>query len=79
MSGEAKIEVFLSDGRTLVKKRIQAKGGPEFPLELEEFHQLYKKYTRIVLSNEDIEQTWEILVDLENIEDPNTLLELLYK
>lgn len=79
MSGEAKIEVFLSDGRALVKKRIQAKGGPEFPLEVEEFHQLYQKYTRNVLSNEDIEQTWEMLVDLEKIEDPNTLLELLYK
>lgn len=79
MSGEAKSEVFLSDGRTLVKKRIQAKGGPEFPLEVEEFHQLYQKYTRNVLSNEDIEQTWEMLVDLEKIEDLHTLLELLYK
>ena len=79
MSGDAKIEVLLGNGNAVVKERRQAKGAPDFPLELEEFHRLYKKYTRNVLSEEAIDRTWQMIVGLEEIEEPGLLLNYLYK
>jgi len=46
---------------------------------LEEFRILYEKYTRNVQSKKDINKTWQMLDDLENIEDPAALLKYLYR
>ncbi|MBL7213734.1 MAG: MmgE/PrpD family protein [Desulfobacteraceae bacterium] len=79
MSGDAKIEVLLADGKSIVRERRQAKGAPEFPLGLEEFRQLYRKYTRNVLSHEDMDRTWQMLTDLEKIDELDGFLSYLFR
>jgi 2-methylcitrate dehydratase PrpD len=77
MSGVARIKVSLRNGENIVKERVQARGGPDLPLSKEEFSKLYSKYTRNVMIEKDIVETWEMLTDLENLENPNILLEKL--
>ena len=75
MSGVARITVVLADGEKIVKDREQALGGPEFPLNADQFKNLYHKYTRNVLRAEDIESTWETLSGLEQVDDLSDFLE----
>ena len=75
MSGVAKIKVSLKNGEQLVKKRLQAKGGPEAPLSEEEFRKLYFKYTRTVLNPEDHKYTWYTLLNLEEMDDLMPLID----
>jgi 2-methylcitrate dehydratase PrpD len=78
MSGDARIEVLLVDGKSIVRERRQARGAPDFPLDLEEFHQLYRKYTRYVLRQEAMERTWQMLIDLEKIDKLDEFLGYLF-
>ncbi|WP_299977984.1 MmgE/PrpD family protein [Desulfobacula sp.] len=77
MSGIAKIEVLLTDGRKITKERVQAKGGPDSPLTIDEVHLLYEKYTSDVLPPDDMAETWQMIIGLENHDNLNALLEKL--
>ena len=51
MSGTAKIELALRDGSTVVKEKIQAKGGPDAPLTEAEVEFLVVDATRSCASS----------------------------
>jgi len=78
-SGVAKIEVSLTNGQLIVKEKAQAKGGPDSPLQVEEFRALYDKYTGPVLSPEKIETSWQMLSNLEEFDDLSPLFGDIYK
>jgi 2-methylcitrate dehydratase PrpD len=75
MSGVARITVVLKDGERIAKERLQARGGPDFPLTEDQFKTLYHKYTRNVLNSDDIEVTWETLAQLDQMDDLSDFLE----
>ncbi len=69
MSGVARITVSLKSGDRVIKEKQQALGGPQFPLTQDQFKDLYRKYTKDVLTPDDMEETWEMISNLEQIED----------
>lgn len=75
MSGVARITVSLKNGERVVKEKEQALGGPQFPLTQDQFKELYRKYTRTVLTSEDIEETWQIISNLEKMENLTDFLQ----
>jgi 2-methylcitrate dehydratase PrpD len=79
MSGVARIEIILTNGEKVTKEKIQARGGPDAPLSEDEFHSLFEKYTRDVLSKEATDKTWRLLSQLEQLDRLNELLESLSK
>ena len=75
MSGVACITVSLINGEKIVKEREQALGGPQFPLAQDQFKDLYSKYTRKVLTTKDMEDTWQIISNLEKVENLQEFLD----
>jgi 2-methylcitrate dehydratase PrpD len=69
MSGVARLSVLLKNGEKVVKERAQALGGPLEPLSGDQFKALYEKYTRGALKPEEVEWTWQVLSELEKVED----------
>jgi len=68
MSGVARITVSLKNGKQVVNEKEQALGGPQFPLTQGQFKDLYRKYTKRVLTPEDMEETWQVISNLEKME-----------
>lgn len=77
MSGTAKLEVAFADGSTVVRERVQAKGGPDEPLTETEIERLYRKYTGPVLAPELIDRSWEMIARLDELDRIDGLIELL--
>jgi 2-methylcitrate dehydratase PrpD len=77
MSGVAGLTVTLKNGERIVKERAQALGGPKFPLTSVQFMNLYEKYTRHTLNAADIEWTWQVISDLEQMDDLRKLVDRL--
>ena len=50
-------------------------GGPQSPLTQEQFKDLYRKYTKGVLTPKDMEETWQIISNLEKVEDLTDFLQ----
>ena len=75
MSGVARITVSLKNGEQVVKEKKQALGGPQFPLTQDQFKELYHKYTKSVLTPEEMEETWQILSNLEKVENLTGFIE----
>ncbi len=75
MSGVARITVSLINGEQVVKEKEQALGGPQFPLTQYQFKDLYRKYTKSVLTPKDMAETWQIISNLEKIENLRDFLE----
>ena len=78
MSGTAKIEVKLNSGRQIIDSRIQARGGPDEPLNQKEAKILYDKYTRNVMNSDKIEKSWKMISSLEDINDLAEFFNLFY-
>ena len=77
MSGTAKIEIQLQNDNIISEERLQARGGPDAPLNNSEFEFLYKKYTSPVVNSEIINKTWEMISGLDRIDDLSDLINLL--
>ncbi|MFQ6076290.1 MAG: MmgE/PrpD family protein [Candidatus Bathyarchaeia archaeon] len=74
MSGIVRVDVLLKDGKKFSKEMEQSIGGPKLPLTKEQFESLYRKYSQAALSMDQIEQTMNIIQNLEKACD---LLELM--
>ena len=77
MSGVARIRVSLKNGKQVVNEKEQALGGPQLPLTQGQFKDLYRKYTKNVLAPEDMGKTWQVISNLESIEDLTDFLKRL--
>lgn len=77
MSGTAKVTLTTKDGRTVSKEMEQPLGGSRFPLTTQQFEEIYHKLTRGILSEEQIEWTRKILLNLEQVDDLQELMEVL--
>jgi len=77
MQSEAVIVLKLKDGRELSRKRKYAIGAPQEPVTMDQFRSLYQKFVRGILPEEHIEKTANCILNLENIDDANTLMDML--
>ncbi len=77
MSGTARVELKLKDGKKLSKELEQSYGGPMYPLTPGQNAELYRKYAREGLSEEHVERTLAILMNLEEVRDIQELVDVL--
>ena len=76
-AGIAKISVKLKNGVVLVKEMDQPPGGNKYPLTTTQVVELYRKYTRTILAEEQISRTTDIIQDIEHIGDLTELINVL--
>jgi 2-methylcitrate dehydratase PrpD len=76
-AGIARVTVRLKTGRTLVKEMEQPIGGNKNPLTSEQIVGLYRKYTRNILTEEQISRTVDIILDMENVQDLSELIDII--
>jgi 2-methylcitrate dehydratase PrpD len=76
-AGIAKTTVKLKDGTVLVKEMDQPPGGSKYPLTTEQVVQLYRKYTRNILTKEDISRTADMIQQMEDIDDLTDFIHIL--
>jgi len=75
MSGVASLRVTLKSGEIKEKTRVKALGSPAQPLREDQFKELFFKYTKPVLSEENAVWVWEALNQLEEMDRLDTLME----
>jgi len=73
----ARIVVTMKDGRKLSKERKYLIGSPEEPLTMDQFKELYKKFTRGILSDDMIARTTDAVMNLEKLSDTDELMDML--
>lgn len=69
MTRPARITVKTKDGRQFSKERNYSIGAPEEPLTTEQYLELYRKFTRGILSPKQITKTAEAILNLEKLTD----------
>jgi 2-methylcitrate dehydratase PrpD len=77
MSGIARVDVFTKDGKKITKEMEQCIGGPKLPLTTIQFIDLYKKYTGFALSEDQVEETADFILNLENKRDIMALMDTI--
>jgi 2-methylcitrate dehydratase PrpD len=77
LSGIARLTITLKDGREISGEIKNAIGAPDSPLNEEQVFDLYKKITKNILTEKDLEWTWETINKLENIVDLKPFLKKL--
>ena len=77
MSGVARVEVILRNGKRITKEMEQSFGGPKLPLTTEQCVELYKKYASEALSEEQVKRTIDIILNLEKMVDIMRLMDIL--
>jgi 2-methylcitrate dehydratase PrpD len=77
MSGIARVDVFTKDGKKFTKEMEQSIGGPKLPLTTEQSVDLYKKYASVALSEDQVKQTADIILNLENKRDIMELMDII--
>lgn len=77
MAEPALVTVKTKDGREFSGERRYPIGSPKEPLAMEQFGELYSKFTRGILSEEQIEKTAEALLNLEKLNDVEELMDIL--
>jgi 2-methylcitrate dehydratase PrpD len=77
MSGPGKVSLITKDGRTFSKEMEQPIGGSKLPLTSEQFKELYYKYTKGILSEEQIEWTAKIILNLEKVKDLREFMDVI--
>jgi 2-methylcitrate dehydratase PrpD len=77
--GARPAEVVLTtyDGRTLTRRMLYPPGHPRNPLSPEELSEKYSYWSRLVLSDQQSDRLRETIERLENLDDVNTLGDLL--
>ncbi len=68
------IVLKLKDGRQLSRERKVPIGSPGEPLTVEQIKDLYRKFTRGILSQEQIESTADSILNLEKLSDVKALM-----
>jgi len=77
LSGPGKVTIITKDGKTFSEERDEPLGGSKYPLSMDQFKELYRKYTRDVLSEEQAEWTSEIILNLEQFKDLQEFMDVL--
>lgn len=77
MESPAVIDLILKDGTRLSRERQYAIGAPKEPLSKEQFEQLYRKFTQGILDEEQINQTADQILNLEELDNVKTLMNVL--
>jgi 2-methylcitrate dehydratase PrpD len=70
------IKVKLKN-RTLLKRILEAKGGPSSPLQMEEVKEKFRTCAGRILSSEKVEKAIDLVSSLESLRQVNTLTETL--
>ncbi|MFH1651965.1 MAG: hypothetical protein ABID87_07705 [Chloroflexota bacterium] len=74
MEAAVKVAVTTKDGRKYERTRQYAVGSPDEPLTAEQFRGLFRKFTEGILPAEQIENTADRIMDLENIADVSKVI-----
>ena len=75
--GDIGHEFTTKDGRTVSKEMEQPFGGSKSPLTTQQFEEMYHKLTKGILSDEQVNWTTQILLNLDQIDDLQELMEVL--
>jgi len=73
----ARVIIKTLDGREFSGERMHLIGSPELPLSMEQFRELYCKFTRGVLAQDQIERTADAIMNLEKLSDVDELMDIL--
>jgi len=73
----AKLVIKTKDGKEISGERQHVIGGPEEPLTLDRFEELYAKYTRSKLSEKDIARSYDLVMNLEKADSVKELMDIL--
>lgn len=71
------IEVTTTDGRQLTARRDLPKGEPEFPVSDEELKEKFISLASDAVTLDRAEQIWEMIFDIENLDNVSELTSLL--
>lgn len=75
-SGEGKVDMILKDGTKLTGAMDQPYGSPKYPLTMEEVADIYKKYLKGILSDQQIERTKDIILNMDKEFDLQELFDI---
>jgi len=75
-AGEGRVDLKLRDGRTLMGAMDQPYGGPKYPLSMDQMVAIYRKYCQGILSDDQIERTKDIILNMENEPDLQELFDI---
>jgi len=73
------VVIKTKDGRMFSGERAYAIGSPKDPLTMEQFGELYRKFTRGVLPSPVIDRTAQLIMNLEDLGDIRELTKILAK
>ncbi|MFC1970800.1 MmgE/PrpD family protein [Chloroflexota bacterium] len=73
----ARIIVKMKDGKELTKERWHFLGSPEEPLTMQQFEDLYFKFTQYVLTKEQIEKTKKAILNIEDYSFASDIMDML--
>ncbi len=76
-AGIPRVTVRLKNGKSIMKEMEQPIGGNKFPLTSAQIVDLYRKYTRNILTEEQISRTIDMTLDMENISDLSELINII--
>jgi 2-methylcitrate dehydratase PrpD len=77
MGSPTLVTLKTKGGKEFTKQREYPIGSTREPLTLKEVQNLYSKFTKNILSNEQIEKTSEVLLNLEKLNDVEEFMNLL--
>lgn len=78
-SGVAKVTVKLKNGKVMSGEMDQPFGAEKFPLEHQQFVDLFNEYTEGILSKGDRERVIDIIMNIEKYEDLKELDDIITK
>lgn len=76
-AGVPRVTVRLRNGKILIKEMDQPIGGNKYPLTSAQIVDLYRKYTRNILTQDQISRTIDLTLNLENIKDLSELINII--
>lgn len=77
MSEPAHVVIQTKDRKTLAKEKLFALGHFRNPLSVEQFQELYQKYTRGILPEKNIPKTAEAILNLEKAKNVKEIIDWL--
>jgi 2-methylcitrate dehydratase PrpD len=73
----SKMVIKMQDGKEYKAERMRILGSQENPLSAEQIKNLYVKFTKGILSDGDIQKTYDIIMNLEECNDMQELMDTL--
>ncbi len=73
----AEVTIKMKDGRKFSGRRTHTIGSRQEPLSMNQFRELYSKFTKGILSDDQIDKTAEAILNLEKLNDVLELMNIL--